>query len=323
VKQIGKKLHSFSDARYVHIHIDRYTHSLRNALYAVTHTHIDRYIHTHTDTHLVLSFLEAHTFAMMMMTKCETLEVYRDAAAKYAVVSLNRPHKLNAINSQMWREIPLVFDQLSEDASINAIVLTGKGKHFCAGIDVSSKETLFETLGDTMETVADVGRRGEYLLRHIKRLQASVTSVERCRKPVVCMIKGACVGGGLDIAAACDVRFCDASAFFSVKEVELGIVADIGSLQRLPPIVGHGRAAEMALTARTVNGEEAEKMGLVSKCFSDDEELERACVEVAKRMAGLSPLAVQGTKRSLLNSRDSESVEKGLEYVALKNAAQL
>ena len=272
----------------------------------------------HTSILFCRSKLEAH-FAMVT---CETLEVYRDAVGKYAVVSLNRPHKLNAINSQMWREIPLVFDQLSEDASINAIVLTGKGKHFCAGIDVSSKETLFETLGDT-ETVADVGRRGEYLLRHIKRLQASVTSVERCRKPVVCMIQGACVGGGLDIAAACDVRFCDASSFFSVKEVELGIVADIGSLQRLPPIVGHGRAAEMALTARTVNGEEAEKMGLVSKCFSDDEELESACVEVAKRMAGLSPLAVQGTKRSLLNSRDSESVEKGLEYVALKNAAQL
>ena len=258
----------------------------------------------------------------MMMTKCETLEVFRDAVGKYAVVSLDRPQKLNAINSQMWREIPLVFDELSEDASVNAIVLTGKGKHFCAGIDVSSKETLFETLGDT-ETVADLGRRGEYLLRHIERLQASVTSIERCRKPVVCMIKGACVGGGLDIAAACDVRYCDASAFFSVKEVELGIVADIGSLQRLPPIVGHGRAAEMALTARTVNGEEAEKMGLVSKCFSDDKELESACVEVAKRMAGLSPLAMQGTKRSLLNSRDSESVEKGLEYVALKNAAQL
>jgi delta(3,5)-delta(2,4)-dienoyl-CoA isomerase len=116
---------------------------------------------------------------------------------------------------------------------------------------------------------------------------------------------------------------CDRTAFFSVKEVELGIVADIGSLQRLPSIVGQGRATELALTARTVKSDEAEKIGLVSKCCGGAEELERACVEVAKGMARLSPLAIQGTKRSLLNSRDSESVEKGLEYVALKNAAQL
>ena len=254
--------------------------------------------------------------------RCETVAVRCDRESKIAVVSLNRPRYLNAINAQMWREIPVVFDALSEDEDVNAIVLTGEGKHFCAGIDVSSKESLFETLGD-VENERDLGRRNEYLLRHIKRLQASVSSVERCRKPVVCMIKGACVGGGLDIAAACDVRMCDRTAFFSVKEVELGIVADIGSLQRLPSIVGQGRATELALTARTVKSDEAEKIGLVSKCCGDAEELERACVEVAKRMASLSPLAIQGTKRSLLNSRDSESVEKGLEYVALKNAAQL
>ena len=168
--------------------------------------------------------------------RCETVALRCDRESKIAVVSLNRPRYLNAINAQMWREIPVVFDALSEDEEVNAIVLTGEGKHFCAGIDVSSKESLFETLGD-VENERDLGRRNEYLLRHIKRLQASVSSVERCRKPVVCMIKGACVGGGLDIAAACDIRMCDRTAFFSVKEVELGIVADIGSLQRLPSIV--------------------------------------------------------------------------------------
>ncbi len=255
-------------------------------------------------------------------TVYETIDVRRDARHKISIVSLNRAKKGNAMNSKMWVEIPLVFNELSNDPSVNVIVLTGKGRHFCSGIDVSSKETLFEMLGDT-ESEPDGGRRGEYLLRHIQRLQRSVTSIEKCRKPVVCMIKGACVGGGLDVAAACDVRYCDRTAFFSVKEVELGIVADIGSLQRLPSIIGFGTAMELALTARTVQSDEAERIGLVSKCFTNETELEHACLEVAKRMASMSPLAIQGTKRAAINARDSESVEKGLEYIALKNAAQL
>jgi delta(3,5)-delta(2,4)-dienoyl-CoA isomerase len=184
--------------------------------------------------------------------KTVVVEVDRDAGV--GTLRLNRPRKSNAIDPDMWLEIPRALAWLDEDEDVRAVLLCAAGKNFCAGIDVSSPELLSEQLGQATRsgTPSCAGREAEAMYRHVRRLQESFTAVERCRAPVVCAIQGACFGGGVDLAAACDVRVCSKDAVFCVKEIDLAIVADIGTLQRLPKLIGHGRALEMALTARAV-----------------------------------------------------------------------
>jgi len=251
--------------------------------------------------------------------KLGTIECTIFKETKTAIVSLNRPEKSNAINEQMWIDLPNVFMALNENVDVNCVILRGNGRNFCSGIDISSEKELMNGLNK--EETKDRGRRGEYLLRHIQKLQRSVSEIERCRKPVIASIDGYCVGGGLDIASACDIRIASSNAKFSIKEVEIGIVADIGSLQRLPSIIGVGHTMDLALNARVIDANEAFRIGLVSSIAQGD--VDEAAIIMANKIASLSPLAVQGTKRAILNARDSSSVEKGLEYVALKNAAQL
>lgn len=158
--------------------------------------------------------------------------------------------------------------------------------------------------------------------RHIRGLQDSFTAFERCRKPVMCAVQGACFGGGVDMAVACDIRYCSADARFCVKEVDLAITADIGTLQRLPTLVGHGVATEMALTARVVGAEEARAIGLVTEVAPNAAALEALAGERARALAAKSPLAAQGTKQAMLHARD-HSVREGLEFVAMMNSARL
>ncbi|KAK3418833.1 hypothetical protein EUGRSUZ_H04595, partial [Eucalyptus grandis] len=152
--------------------------------------------------------------------------------------------------------------------------------------------------------------------RHIKSPQDAVTAIERCRKPVIAAVHGACVRGGVDVATACDVRYCTEDAFFSVKEVDLAIIADLGTLQRLPSIVGYGNAMELALTGRRVSGSEAKELGLVSRVFGSKRELDDGVRVIAEAIASKSLMAVTGTKAVLLKSRDM-SIDQGLDYVCL------
>lgn len=139
---------------------------------------------------------------------------------------------------------------------------------------------------------------------------------------MIAAIKGACIGGGIDIVTACDIRYCSEDAFFSVKEVDLGLTADLGTLQRLPGIVGFGNAMELALTGRRFSGQEAKEFGLVSQVFGSNEELDEGVKIIAEGIAAKSPLAVTGTKAVLLRSRES-SLEQGLDYVATWNSSML
>lgn len=153
-------------------------------------------------------------------------------------------------------------------------------------------------------------------------MQDAVTAIERCRKPVVAAIHGACIGGGIDVVTACDLRFCSKDAFFAVKEVDLGITADLGTLQRLPKIVGFANAMELALTGRRFSGSDAKDLGLVSKVFDTKEDLDHGVRAIAEAIAAKSPLAVTGTKSVLLKSRDM-TMEQGLDYVATWNSGVL
>ena len=234
-----------------------------------------------------------------------------------ARIELNRPDKANALNGTLWREIGAAFRWVDDTPDARVAILSGAGRHFCAGID-------FEWMSATLSTIATLGpgRKEEQLRRTIIELQAAFTALEQCRKPVLAAIHGRCIGGGLDLIAACDMRYATADAEFSLKEVDLAIVADVGSLQRLPYLIGEGQVRELAFTARLFDAAEAQAMGLVNRVFTDAAQLQEGVQAIAARIAAKSPLAVRGIKQVLNYSRD-HSMAAGLEYVATWNAALL
>ncbi len=234
-----------------------------------------------------------------------------------ARVDLNRPDKGNCLNGVMWRELGRVFNELSSTAQARAIVLGGSGKHFSTGIDLEYLMTIRKELDRLAE-----GRKQETLRSIIAELQASVNAIEACPKPVLAAISGFCLGAGVDIAVACDMRYATASTRFSVKEVDLAIVADLGSLQRLPRIVGEGLARELAFTGCQFKGEAAREMGLVNRLFADRSQLDTGVMALARQLAQKSPLTLRGIKETMNFSRD-HSVSEGLGYVANRNAAML
>ena len=204
------------------------------------------------------------------MEQYQTLKIdQKNPNSSVFYLSLNRPNYRNALSRDFFTEFPKVFFSLDQNPDANVIVLTAAGDHFCAGIDLANLSSIAD-----QAVSGDRGRDGERLRRAIKLMQDAITALERCRKPVIAAIHGACIGGGVDIVTACDVRYCSDDAFFSVKEVDLAITADLGTLQRLPSIVGYGHALELALTGRRFSGQEAKELGLVSKVFGSKQELE-------------------------------------------------
>ncbi|KAG2276849.1 hypothetical protein Bca4012_060680 [Brassica carinata] len=247
-----------------------------------------------------------------------TLEIVRkNTASSVFHLILNRPSQLNALSLDFFVEFPKALSSLDQNPDVSVIVLSGAGKHFCSGIDLASLSSI-----SGQSSSGDRGRSSEHLRRRIKSMQAAITAVELCRKPVIAAVHGACIGGGVDLVTACDVRYCSEDAFFSIKEVDLAIVADLGTLQRLPGIVGYAKAMELALTARRFSGCEAKDLGLVSRVFGSKSELDKGVMMIAEGIAAKSPLAVTGTKAVLLRSREM-SVEQGLDYVATWNSGML
>ncbi|XP_010494308.1 PREDICTED: delta(3,5)-Delta(2,4)-dienoyl-CoA isomerase, peroxisomal-like [Camelina sativa] len=254
------------------------------------------------------------------MESYKTLEIVRknpDSSVFHLI--LNRPAHLNALSLDFFVEFPKALSSLDQNPDVSVIIISGAGKHFCSGIDLSSLSSI---KAQSSSGNSDRGRSSELLRRKIKSMQAAITAVELCRKPVIAAIHGACIGGGVDLVTACDIRYCSEDAFFSIKEVDLAIVADLGTLQRLPSIVGYANAMEYSLTARRFSGGEAKELGLVSRVFGSKSDLDNGVTMIAEGIAAKSPLAVTGTKAVLLRSREV-SVEQGLDYVATWNSAML
>lgn len=228
-----------------------------------------------------------------------------------ALVYLNRPEKKNAMGPSAWREPIDLFAELDQDPQVRVIILAGKGDCFCAGIDL---ENMVPTLPELMDANQGGGTKWK-LLPKIKELQEGISAIERCRKPVIAAIHGHCLGAGLDMATACDIRICSADARFSVKEAAVGFVADVGVLQRLPLIVGQGHARELAFTARTIDGARAREIQLVGEVCPDQQSLMAYARQLATEIADNSPLAVQATK-DVLNFCVGKSIDDGLRYVA-------
>lgn len=248
-----------------------------------------------------------------------TSTVHWDVCEGVARVWLSRPDRANALDVAGWHALRSAFEAIDRRADARVALLQGEGAHFCAGIDLGVLADLRTQAG--MNGDCD-GRDRESLALWILDLQDCVNAIERCRVPVIGAIHGVCYGGGVDIVSACDLRIATRSARFCVKEVDLAVTADLGVLQRLPHLVGEGRARELALTAKVFDGVYAERVGLVTELFDSHDALRAGADQLATLLADKSPLALRGTKRAALVARD-EGVAAGLRQVAWSNAATL
>lgn len=228
-----------------------------------------------------------------------------------AHLQLSRPDELNTMNPAFWQELPDAVRSIDADGRCRALVISSTGRHFTAGMDLSVfAGGGFLPDGDTEPTRANARVRGTAL-----HLQEAFTVFEGARMPVVAAIQGGCIGAGLDMVSACDLRYATSDAFFSVMETNIGMTADVGTLQRLPLLVPEGVAREMAYLGRRLPAERAYEIGLVNGVFETHEELVAGALEVASEIASKSPMAVWGCKQVMNFSRD-HTVADGLEYIA-------
>lgn len=234
-----------------------------------------------------------------------------------ATIRLNRPNKANAMNLAMWHELRRAFQWVDTTPQARVAILEGEGKAFTAGIDLQ----MMMGMGDQIQNDCEARTR-ENLRQVILDLQDTLTSLERCRKPVLAAIHGACIGGGIDLVCCADMRYCSADANFSIKEIDIGMTADVGTLQRLPRLIGEGMARELAYTGRKFDAAEALRLRLVNKVFDSREALQAGVREMAATIAAKSPLSIRGVKEMITFARD-HSVADGLNYVATWNAAML
>lgn len=262
---------------------------------------------------------------MIGMNASHTAELPDDLAAfdvrregHTAEVTLIGPSKGNAMGPDFWRELPLVFRALDADPEVRAIVLAGSGKHFSYGLDLNA---MLPEWAEFLAGDAQAGPRTRFL-DQVRRMQEAITSVAACRTPVIAAVSGWCIGGGVDLIAGVDIRLASEDAQFSVREVKLAIVADMGSLQRLGGIVGEGHLRELALTGKDIGAARAERIGLVNDVYADRDALLAAARELAAELAANPPLVVQGIK-DVLSMGTEQQVDAGLRYVSAWNAAFL
>jgi enoyl-CoA hydratase len=245
-----------------------------------------------------------------------------------ATLWLDRPEARNAMGMDLWRDLPRAMAALTGDTSVRVVVIAAKGPHFSVGLDLKTMGGLLAGGGDTSAaaggstSAASMAARARGARTEVLRLQDSITAVARCPKPVIAAVHGYCIGGGVDLIAACDIRLASADAVFSVREAKMAIVADLGSLQRLPAIISAGHVAELAFTGKDISAERAKEIGLVNDVAADAEGVLKAAGSLAAEIASNSPIAVQGTK-AVLAANEGRTVAEGLDYVATWNAGML
>ncbi|KAL6733802.1 hypothetical protein Aduo_004418 [Ancylostoma duodenale] len=248
------------------------------------------------------------------------LEV-QEASSHVYHVKLNRPDRRNTFTVELWKDMKTTFDKLADDPKCRAIVISGNGKSFCAGIDL--QHGMGELVGMLMNDDIDVGRKGRMLRRIITTCQDGYTAIETCPKPVIAAIHSHCIGAGVDLITACDIRYASSDAVFNIKEVDIGMAADVGTLNRIQKIVGNDSwTREIAFTSRDVCADEALKFGLVSRVFNSEKEVVEEALHLARTIAEKSPIAVQGTKE-VLNHARNHTIPESLDFVKTWNMSQL
>ena len=230
---------------------------------------------------------------------------------KVAHLRLSRPEQLNTMNRAFWSELPAAVRQLDAEGTARALVISSTGKHFTAGMDLS----VFQGQGVAPVATKEVGRLREMMRRTVLELQDSFNALEEVRMPVIAAIQGGCIGGGVDMVCAADMRYCTEDAFFCIAEINIGMTADVGTLQRLPHLIPQGVVRELAYTGRRLSAARALALGLVNEVFPNHDALVAGVLAVASEIAARSPLAVHGSKEMLNYARD-HSVADSLKYMA-------
>ena len=243
-----------------------------------------------------------------------------DVADHVASLVLSRPDELNTMSRDFWVELGEVLEEINKNSEVRVVVMSSTGKHFCAGMDLSAFSNGVDNIPDGKKP--DHARIGEAVYRVAKELQGYISSLEKIRVPVIAAIQGGCIGGAVDLVTACDIRLASKDAFFCIQEINIGMAADVGTLQRLPKIIPDSKMREMAYTGRRMYADEARETGLVSDTYESQEEMLAAANELAKVIASKSPVAIYGLKAVMNYSRD-HSVSEGLEYNALWSGAML
>ncbi len=251
------------------------------------------------------------------MFSSDVLTVEKDGSI--AVVWLDSPERRNAMGSAFWSDLPAAMDEVGSDPEVRCVIVAARGTCFTVGLDLKDA---FTTQAAAPSSVASPASQSIARHREIRRLQDSITSVYSCPKPTIAAVHGYCLGGGVDLITACDIRLAAANATFSVRETRIAIVADLGTLQRLPRIVGPGHAAELIYTGADIDAARAGEIGLVNHIYADHDELLRAARELAGQIAANSPLSVAGSK-AVLRASEGRPDQDGLAYVAAWNAGML
>ncbi|HEY1827424.1 MAG TPA: crotonase/enoyl-CoA hydratase family protein [Acidimicrobiales bacterium] len=248
-----------------------------------------------------------------------------ESDGEIATLWLDRPEARNAMGQDLWRDLPLAMEALSGDPDVRVVVIAAKGPHFSVGLDLKAMGGLLSGGGGGgggNDAPSSPASRARAARSEVLRLQHSINAVAECPKPVIAAVHGYCIGGGVDLIAACDIRLASADAVFSVREAKVAIVADLGSLQRLPSILNAGHLAELAFTGKDISAERAKEIGLVNDVAADGDGVLKAAYELAGEIAANSPIAVQGTK-AVLAANEGKTVAEGLDYVATWNAGML
>ena len=233
---------------------------------------------------------------------------------------LSRPDELNTMSRDFWVELGEVLEVINKDSDIRVVVMSSTGKHFCAGMDLNAFTNGVDNIPDDKKP--DHARIGEAVYRVAKELQEYISTLEKIRVPVIAAIHGGCIGGAVDMVTACDIRLASDDAFFCIQEINIGMAADVGTLQRLPKIIPDSKMREMAYTGRRMYAEEVKEAGLVSGTYGSQEELIEAANKLASEIASKSPVAIYGLKAVMNYSRD-HNVNDSLEYNALWSGAML
>ncbi|WP_411822260.1 crotonase/enoyl-CoA hydratase family protein [Leptospira sp. 'Mane'] len=234
-----------------------------------------------------------------------------------ATVYLNKPEKRNAMDWTFWRDLPAVIDKINGDPSIHCFMIAGKGKSFSTGLDLDNFFTEFSSV-----VQGELGDNREKFYHLILTMQKGINAVYDSPKPSISLIQKHCIGGGLDLISATDIRYSTEDASFSLREAKVGIVADMGSLQRLPAIVGQGNTRELALTGKDIDAQEALRMGLVTKVLPDFDTLLKEGKNTAHEIAENPTLVIRGIKQ-VLNYGVGKSISDALNYVAVWNSSML
>jgi len=271
----------------------------------------------------VLGSCRVSTFRCLSMSSLPASEVIKVDQPHSGVyhVKLNRPEKRNSLTQEVWRDLRLIFDHLNDVPQCRAVVLSGEGQSFCAGIDLKVGLKAVHDLSSDQSK--DTSRKAFQLHKFIAFYQDGFTALEKCRKPVIAAIHSHCVGAGISLVSCCDVRYAVSNTVFSIKEVDVGLAADVGILQRIQKVAGNESwARELSFTARNFSGSEALEKGFVSRTFDDKESCLTAALALAVEIASKSPVAVQGTKLAMNYARD-HSVDESLAWMRIWNQTHL